>query len=107
MKKLNVLGVLIASICGTSWASPAYQVSPLDASIANHDEFIAPIVNSESDVPRHVGLIFYDIGIGLKIVNPSGNFELISSTGVNPVGSTDSGILVESARIQCYLKFDR
>lgn len=64
-------------------------------------DFVAPVVASESDVPMQAGLIFYDIGAGLKVVNPNGAVETltIDPAGGNVAGSTGANIAVVSAYV--------
>lgn len=87
--------VLLVMFCVVSTAYAAERLELLNF------DFIAPIVNSETDVPRQAGLIFYDIGSGLKIVNPSGSVEVLSATGTTGVTSGGTSERVERLDLNC------
>lgn len=61
---------------------------------------IVPIVDSDTEIQRRAGVLYYDVGVGLKIVNPSGAIETISVTGGSPV--TSSGASERIERIKYY-----
>lgn len=50
-------------------------------------EPVVPVVAGDSDILPRAGLLYYDVGVGLKIVNPSGDPETVSTAGSNPVSS--------------------
>ena len=88
-------------ICGfifiLSWQSSAQTLSPM---IADSSDVIVPLVNGDSDVQARAGNLYYDIGVGLKIINADGSAELISSSGTNPVTSGGTNERIE--RIKYY-----
>ncbi len=63
----------------TALAIPVAVIAT-NSDLLNFD-FIAPIVLDESDAPNQSGLIYYDIGSGLKVVNPEGEHELLAPVG--------------------------
>lgn len=80
--KLSLLSALALASVPSQAATPLKAgkgFSPF-AKVQGFD-FVAPIVDSESDAPKQAGLIFYDINEGLKVYNPAGGVDLLSSPG--------------------------
>jgi hypothetical protein len=73
----------------------------LDLTTALDSDPIVPIVTGDSDVQKRAGLLYYDEGVGLKIINPTGTPETLSATGTSPVTTGGSSERVERAVVNC------
>lgn len=91
MTKL-IIGIIAATLPVSAIANQSYHLLKSDLRISNFD-FIAPIVADDSDVPAQAGLIYYEVGSGLKIINPSGIAENISGGSSNPVVTPATGVV--------------
>lgn len=87
--------LLVVASIAWSFAAVAENKYKLTMDTLVYDfDFVAPIVASDADVPARAGLIYYDVGVGLKVINPSGVPETISAgTSGSPVISSNSGVV--------------
>lgn len=95
MRNGMYLSMIVVLVSQLTFASDGIQ--NLSAIDVQANDVVVPVVDSASDVKIQAGLMFYDIGSGLKIVNNLGQIE--NATYPNGVSSDSANERIE--RLKC------
>lgn len=91
-KELILAAILLTAVTSHAFNEITLSGGPYDV--------VVPILNDEpSSGDRQAGQIFYDIGAGLKVVNPTGGIDTVTTSGASPVTTGAANDRLERAAI--------